>query len=313
MSSVPIDLNNLTLTINFDIYADEISWDIKNTATNAIVANGGSYTRGSSPYTTTVSISLPNGSYTFTMKDTYGDGLCSGGYCGSYELKLNSTNQVLVSGTGNFGTQKADNFSLSGGTDPCAGNTAPSVSITAPANGTTYTVGQTITVTANATDNGTITNVEFYNGATYLGNVATSPYSFSFTPSVAQTYSLIAKAIDNCAASTNSATISVTVNSSTGGGGTLCTNIYTNCTTGQMAFGLNSYGTDSYYKLLVKGGIRTEKVKVELAATGGWSDYVFEPNYKLSPLKTVEAFVKKNKHLPNKGFPIKKEQGRKSI
>jgi hypothetical protein len=54
------------------------------------------------------------------------------------------------------------------------------------------------------------------------------------------------------------------------------------------------------YNLLVKGGILTEKVKVALAQSGtDWADYVFEPSYKLMALEEVEAFTKKNKHLPN--------------
>jgi len=53
------------------------------------------------------------------------------------------------------------------------------------------------------------------------------------------------------------------------------------------------------YNLLVKGGILTEKVKVALASTTDWADYVFEPSYKLMPLDEVESFTKENKHLPN--------------
>jgi hypothetical protein len=53
------------------------------------------------------------------------------------------------------------------------------------------------------------------------------------------------------------------------------------------------------YKLLVQGGILTEKVKVALKSSGDWADYVFEDNYHLMPLNNVEAFVKINKHLPN--------------
>lgn len=36
-----------------------------------------------------------------------------------------------------------------------------------------------------------------------------------------------------------------------------------------------------------------------------WADYVFEPTYRLMPLTEVEAFVKKEKHLPN--VPSEKE------
>ena len=33
--------------------------------------------------------------------------------------------------------------------------------------------------------------------------------------------------------------------------------------------------------------------------TAQWSDYVFEKDYHLKSIEEVEAFVKKNKHLPN--------------
>lgn len=52
------------------------------------------------------------------------------------------------------------------------------------------------------------------------------------------------------------------------------------------------------YKLFVKDGIRTEKVKVDIADNNGWADYVFEKDYKLMPLNEVEQFINKNGHLP---------------
>ena len=56
--------------------------------------------------------------------------------------------------------------------------------------------------------------------------------------------------------------------------------------------------TSGNYKLFVEGGIMTEKVKVALRSTANWADYVFEKDYKLMPLKNVEAFITKHKHLP---------------
>ncbi len=53
------------------------------------------------------------------------------------------------------------------------------------------------------------------------------------------------------------------------------------------------------YNLLVKGGILTEKVKVALASSADWADYVFEDDYYLMPLNKVEEFVNFNNHLPN--------------
>lgn len=53
------------------------------------------------------------------------------------------------------------------------------------------------------------------------------------------------------------------------------------------------------YKLYVEQGILTEKVKVAVATSTAWADYVFANNYNLKPLFEVEKFIKENKHLPN--------------
>jgi len=48
-------------------------------------------------------------------------------------------------------------------------------------------------------------------------------------------------------------------------------------------------------KLAVKGTIHTKEVKVDM---NGWADYVFSSTYRLPTLKVIEAFINKNKHLP---------------
>jgi hypothetical protein len=53
------------------------------------------------------------------------------------------------------------------------------------------------------------------------------------------------------------------------------------------------------YKLYVEKGILTEKVKVALASSAAWADYVFAPDYKLETLDAVETYIKENNHLPN--------------
>lgn len=69
-------------------------------------------------------------------------------------------------------------------------------------------------------------------------------------------------------------------------------------TDGKVSMGtpVSFYGDG--YRLYVKDGIRTEKIKVEIGSNNGWADYVFEPDYKLMPLAEVEMFIKKNGHLP---------------
>jgi trimeric autotransporter adhesin len=52
---------------------------------------------------------------------------------------------------------------------------------------------------------------------------------------------------------------------------------------------------DSMYRLSVNGKIRAKGLRVQ---TTGWADFVFDPGYKLKSLIEVEAFINKNKHLP---------------
>lgn len=52
------------------------------------------------------------------------------------------------------------------------------------------------------------------------------------------------------------------------------------------------------YRLFVKDGIKTEKLKVEISAENDWADYVFAKDYKLMSLKEVENYININGHLP---------------
>ena len=55
------------------------------------------------------------------------------------------------------------------------------------------------------------------------------------------------------------------------------------------------------YALFVASGIKTEKLKLEIATAGGWADHVFDKKYQLLPIPKLKSFIDKNKHLP--GFP----------
>jgi N-acetylneuraminic acid mutarotase len=94
------------------------------------------------------------------------------------------------------------------------GNSAPTVSITAPANGATFTAPATINIGATAADSdGSIAKVEFLQGTTKLGEDLTAPYTYSWSSVAAGTYSLTAKATDNLGLSKTSAAVSITVSS----------------------------------------------------------------------------------------------------
>jgi hypothetical protein len=105
-----------------------------------------------------------------------------------------------------------------GGTPP---NTPPTVSLTSPADGATFTAPATINLAATASDvDGTIARVEFYSGTTLLGTDTTAPYAFTWSNVPAGTYSLRAVAIDNGNATGQSATVTVTVQGASGGSST---------------------------------------------------------------------------------------------
>lgn len=59
------------------------------------------------------------------------------------------------------------------------------------------------------------------------------------------------------------------------------------------------------YKLFVKEGILTERVKVALETTNDWADYVFEESYELKSIEEVEAYIEAEGHLP--GVPSAEE------
>ncbi len=102
-----------------------------------------------------------------------------------------------------------DDVYFSGGV---AANPLPTVSITAPANNAIIVTPNNVVINADAADaNGTVTNVEFFNGSTLLGTDATSPYSFTWNAPPIGTYILTAKATDNDGATTTSDPITVFV------------------------------------------------------------------------------------------------------
>jgi hypothetical protein len=66
--------------------------------------------------------------------------------------------------------------------------------------------------------------------------------------------------------------------------------------------------TNPTYPLSVNGTIKAKEVIVE---TIGWSDYVFNDDYRLAPLSEVEAHIREKKHLP--GIPSAAEVAEQGI
>ena len=97
---------------------------------------------------------------------------------------------------------------------PTSANKPPTVSISAPASGASYTAPANIAITAAAGDtDGSIVKVDFYAGTQLLGSDSSSPFTFTWNNVAAGTYSLTAVATDNAGAKTTSPAITVNVTS----------------------------------------------------------------------------------------------------
>ncbi|MCE9609384.1 MAG: hypothetical protein K8R23_04060 [Chthoniobacter sp.] len=91
-------------------------------------------------------------------------------------------------------------------------NAPPSVSLTSPGPGVRLTRPGTVTLTAAASDaDGTISKVEFFSGATKLGESLAGPFSLAWPNPAAGTFSLTAKATDNTGATATSSVVTVVI------------------------------------------------------------------------------------------------------
>jgi hypothetical protein len=99
------------ININLDQYPEETSWDIKD-STGAIIISGGTYNNVPDYQPQFIVNCLPVGELTFTIYDTYGDGIAGslwGGQDGSYYVIQCS--DTLVYGTvANFGNDTSHVF-----------------------------------------------------------------------------------------------------------------------------------------------------------------------------------------------------------
>lgn len=134
-------------------------------------------------------------------------------------------------------------------------NQPPVVTLTAPTNNASYTVGSTVTFTATATDSDGISKIEFYSGTTLLGTATTSPYSISWK-STTGVHSITAKAYDSKSVSSSSAAISITVtdpNIATLVGTNTTQGVTPNSAIAPMTFTWGGAATDVSYTTLPAG------------------------------------------------------------
>jgi pectate lyase len=155
-------------------------------------------------------VTAQNNIFTATTGGTTGSGTA---FTPPYTLTIAaaSTVQSLVTNTACGSGATLDSPTQCGcGT---VANQNPTATLTAPSTGSTACVGTAITISATALDSdGTISQVDFYNGTTLLGTDASSPYSITYIPTAAATLSIKATATDNAGGTGTSGTLSITVN-----------------------------------------------------------------------------------------------------
>ena len=122
--------------------------------------------------------------------------IVSGATAGAHTLKV-----VAWDSNGNSATSSVVNVT--------AANLPPSVTVTNPANASLILVGSSVSIGASATDDGTVTNVDFYVDGGLVGSDNTSPYAALWT-ATAGAHALTAVAFDNDGASKTSAVVNVT-------------------------------------------------------------------------------------------------------
>jgi hypothetical protein len=123
----------------------------------------------------------------------------TGAAAGSYSLTAKAT-----SSAGGVGTSTAVNITVT--------NSPPTVSLTAPASGATYSAPATINLAANASDSdGNVQRVDFYSGANFVASSTSAPFTATWSNVSAGSYSLTAKATDNGGAQTTSSPVTVSV------------------------------------------------------------------------------------------------------
>lgn len=76
-------------------------------------------------------------------------------------------------------------------------------------------------------------------------------------------------------------------------------NFFTHGKVGIGTTNINACSDCNDYNLFVTKGIRTEKVKVDIASTNGWADFVFDSSYIIMPMPELLQYLQLNKHLPD--------------
>ena len=117
----------ISLELLTDEYPEETTWELKDEAGETL-AESSSYTGAETAYTEEWCLA-PNNCYTFTILDSYGDGICCGNSGeGNYSI-VDANGNTLVSSNGQFNTEESNDFCVTVEGIECALSSSYSISL----------------------------------------------------------------------------------------------------------------------------------------------------------------------------------------
>lgn len=193
-------------------------------------------------------------------------------------------------------------------------STPPTVSVTSPVANATFTPGNNIVISANASSSDGVERVIFQRNGTNLFEDTQAPYTYTWNNVPAGTYTVTATVVSNGNVTVMSTPVSIAVTSNWQLGGNSGTTAGTHFIGTQDAQGLQ-LKTNNTARITIlpdgKVGVNTITPPADFSVNGdiwakklkvtqtGWADYVFDSAYKLLPLHDVAKFIQQNKHLPD--------------
>jgi len=117
----------------------------------------------------------------------------------------------VFTSTGSFPYACKVHSFMMGSVTVSGGNQLPSVTITNPPSGSTFSAPWTGVLQATAADDVSVTNVEFFSDSTSLGSVSSAPYNLPVNNLAAGAYTFTAVASDNLGATKTSAGVHISV------------------------------------------------------------------------------------------------------
>jgi|TARA_R100000479_G_scaffold68390_2_gene32621 Zn-dependent metalloprotease len=176
------------LSITFDNYPEETAWTLKDSSGTTIDSESYSSSNADGSTVNVTFSGLAADDYTFTITDSYGDGICCSYGNGSYTL---SSDDGTIFAGGDFGSSEATQFCIEDG-GIGADTEAPSDPTGLTASNVTET---TIDLSWNASsDNIGVTEYEVYQGSSLLGTTAnTSTQITGLVANTSYTFSVKAK------------------------------------------------------------------------------------------------------------------------